>query len=103
MPSEPRADTPPPDALAPLCPSGAPAPIERRSDVPPTPLDRAIDEVIAYLAEQAGLTPAEAFIAVESGYVLSLPAPPPPPRRLSTGLRALVRRVRRKDPKSDRD
>src|SRR5262245_5121718 len=100
MPPEPRADMPPPDALATRHPS-APTPIDRRSDVPPTPLDRAIDEMIAYLAEQAGLTPAEAFVAVERGYVLSLPPPPPPAHRPSTGLRAWVRRVRRKDPKSD--
>lgn len=100
MPPEPRADAPTPDALATLH-APVSAPIDRRSDVPPTPLDRAIDDMIAYLAEQAGLTPAEAFAAVERGYVLSLPVPPPPAGRLSSGLRALVRRVRRKDPGSD--
>src|SRR5262245_3790019 len=100
MAPEPRGEPSPIDALAVPAPAGL-APIDRRSDVPPTPLDRAIDEMIAYLAEQAGLTPAEAFVAVERGYVLSLPAPPPPPRRFSTGLRALVRRVRRRDSKPD--
>jgi hypothetical protein len=72
--------------------STTPAQAGGSSDAPPpADLDRAINELIAYLAEAAAISPAEAFSAVAQGRVLEVPAHSDQPRPKLTGLNALIR------------
>jgi hypothetical protein len=61
------------------------------SGAPPADLDRAINELIAYLAEAAAISPAEAFSAVAQGRVLEVPERSDRPRPRLAGLNALFR------------
>jgi hypothetical protein len=61
------------------------------SGAPPADLDRAIDDLIAYLAEAADITPAEAFSAVAQGRVLEVSTRSDKPRPRLAGLNALFR------------
>ena len=58
---------------------------------PPADLDRAINELIAYLAESAAISPAEAFSAVAQGRVIEVPERSDQPRPRLGGLNALFR------------
>jgi hypothetical protein len=62
---------------------------------PPADLDRAINELITYLAESAAISPAEAFSAVAQGRVLEVPERSDRPRPKLAGLNALFRHFRR--------
>jgi hypothetical protein len=71
--------------------SGTPTEVGYPDTPPPADLDRAINELIAYLAEAAAVSPAEAFSAVAQGRVLEVPARSDQPRPKLAGLNALFR------------
>jgi hypothetical protein len=63
----------------------------------PADLDKAVDDLIAYLAEEAHISPAEAFSAVAQGHVVEVPGRSDQRRpRLTAGLSALFRHLVRK-------
>ena len=80
-----------------LAPVTTPSTTDPSTPAPrPPDLDHAIDDLIAYLAEAANITPAEAFDAVAKGHVLDLPARSDRLRpRLAAGWNALLRNFRR--------
>lgn len=63
----------------------------------PPDLDQAVDDLIAYLAEEAHISPAEAFSAVAQGHVIEVPARSDQRRpRLTAGLSAFFRHLVRR-------
>jgi hypothetical protein len=60
-------------------------------------MDKAIDDLIVYLAEEAHISPAEAFSAVAQGHVIEVPARSDRRRpRFTAGLSALFRHLVRR-------
>jgi hypothetical protein len=63
----------------------------------PVDLDQAVNDLIAYLAEEAHITPAEAFSAVAQGHVIEVPGRSDQRRpRLTAGLGAFFRHLVRR-------
>lgn len=79
------------DADTASVPSSSTTEVGYSDAAPPADLDRAINELIAYLAEAAAISPAEAFSAVAQGRVLEVPERTDRPRPRLAGLNALFR------------